>query len=137
MRRVRILVMLRSAFARTALPVVTMAQIPRTPDTEAQRSAMKQLDFLAGKWSGEARVQRGPGEPLELIHTEEAQYKLDDLILIIEGIAKTKAEGKVALQAFGVVSYDDGTGTYRMRAYNDGRYLETDLKLIEDGKGTA
>jgi hypothetical protein len=56
-------------------------------------------------------VQRGPGE-LELIQTEEAQYKLDGLILIIEGIGKTKAEGKVALQAFGVVSYDDETGTY-------------------------
>lgn len=56
---------------------------------------------------------------------EEAQYKLDGLILIIEGIGKTKADGKVALQALGIVSYDDEAGTYRMRAYNDGRYLET------------
>jgi len=53
-----------------------------------------------GKWSGEARVERVSGEPLELIQTEEAQYKLDGLILTIEGIGKTKAEGKVALQAF-------------------------------------
>lgn len=112
-----------------------MAQTPRSPDTEAQRSALKKLDFLVGTWSGEARVQRGPGEPLELVQSEEAQYKLDGLILTIEGIGKTKAEGKVALQAFAVVSYDDETDTYHMRAYNDGRYLETDLKLSEDGKG--
>ena len=118
-----------------SLLVTSMAQPPRTPDTEAQRAALRKLDVLVGKWSGEARVERGPGDPLELIQTEEAQYKLDGLILTIEGIGRTKAEGKVALQAFGVVSYDDETGTYHMRAYNDGCYLETDLKLSEDGKG--
>jgi hypothetical protein len=112
-----------------------MAQPPRVPDLEAQRAALKKLDFLVGKWSGEARVSRGPGEPLELIQTEEAQYKLDGLILVIEGIGKTKTDGKAALQALGIVSYDDEGGTYRMRAYNDGRYLETDLKLSENGKG--
>jgi hypothetical protein len=112
-----------------------MAQPPRVPDLEAQRAALKKLDFLVGKWSGEARVSRGPGEPLELLQTEEAQYKLDGLILIIEGLGKTKTDGKVALQAFGIVSYDDEGGTYRMRAYNDGRYLETDLKLSENGQG--
>jgi hypothetical protein len=111
-----------------------MVQPPRVPDLEAQRAALKKLDFLVGKWSGETRALRGPGEPLELIQTEEAQYKLGGLILIIEGIGKTKADGKVALQALGIVSYDDEAGTYRMRAYNDGRYLETDLKLSENGK---
>jgi hypothetical protein len=118
-----------------ALLVPCMAQPPRVPDLEAQRAALKKLDFLVGKWSGEARVSRGPGEPLELLQTEEAQYKLDGLILIIEGLGKTKTDGKVALQAFGIVSYDDEGGTYRMRAYNDGRYLETDLKLSENGQG--
>jgi hypothetical protein len=120
-----------------ALLVPRMAQPPRVPDVETQRAALKKLDFLVGKWSGEARVLRGPGEPLELIQTEEAQYKLDGLILIIEGIGKTKADGKVALQAVGIISYHDQTGTYRMRAYNDGRYLETDLKLSEYGRGVT
>ena len=118
-----------------ALLVLCMAQPPRVPDLEAQRAALKKLDFLVGKWSGEARILRGPGEPLELIQTEQAQYKLDGLILIIEGIGKIKADGKVALQALGIVSYEDERETYRMRAYNDGRYLETDLKLSENGKG--
>jgi hypothetical protein len=120
-----------------ALLVVCMAQPPRVPDLEAQRAALKKLDFLVGKWSGEARILRGPGEPLELIQTEQAQYKLDGLILIIEGIGKIKADGKVALQALGIVSYEDERETYHMRAYNDGRYLETDLKLSENGKGMA
>jgi hypothetical protein len=116
------------------LSVPCMAQLTRVPDVEAQRAAMKKLGFLTGKWSGEARLLRGSGEPLELIQTEEAQYKLDGLVLIIEGIGRTKADGKIALQAFAVVSYDDEAGAYRMRAYNDGRYLETEIKLADDGK---
>ena len=47
---------------------------------------MKKLGFLVGKWAGEARLQRGPGEPVVLVQTEEAQFKLDGLILEIEGL---------------------------------------------------
>jgi len=72
--------------------------------------------------------------PLELAQTEEAQYKLDGLVLMIEGIGRNKADGNVALQALGIISYDEEAAAYRMRAYNDGRYLETELKLAEDGK---
>jgi hypothetical protein len=127
--------MLRSLLVCTALLVPCMAQPPPAPNIEAQRAAMKKLSFLIGKWSGSARLLRGPGEPLELFQTEEAHYKLDGLILMIEGIGRSKSDGKVALQALGIVSYDDKAGAYRMRAYNDGRYLETELKLVENGQG--
>src|SRR5215470_14327403 len=111
-----------------------MTQLPRTPDLDAQRAAMKKLAFLAGKWVGEARLLRGPGEPIVLAQTEEARYKLDGLILEIEGIGRTKPDNKPALQALGIISFDDETSTYHMRAFNDGRFLETDVKLLEDGK---
>ena len=71
-----------------------MAQQPRVPDTESQRAAMKKLAFLVGKWSGEARVLRPSGE-MELVQTEEAAYKLDGLLLTIEGIGRNKADGKL------------------------------------------
>src|SRR5579864_6283990 len=67
------------------------------------------------------------------MQTEEVQYKLDGLILIVEGVGRTKADGKPALQALGIVSYDDESGTYHMRAFNDGRFLETEVKLINKG----
>jgi len=102
---------------------------------DAQRAAMKKLGFLAGKWVGEARLLRGPGEPLVLVQTEEAQFKLDGLILEIEGIGRTKSDNKAVLQALGIISFDDEMGTHHMRAFNDGRFLETDVKLHEDGKG--
>jgi len=98
---------------------------------------MKKLSFLAGKWSGEARILHGTGDPLELVQTEEVQYKLDGLILIIEGIGRSKADGKTALQALGFLSYDDEAGMYRMRAFNDGRYTETEVKLAGDGQGLS
>jgi hypothetical protein len=39
------------------------------------------------------------------------------------------------LQALGVISYDDANGAYRMRAFNDGRFLEGEVKLLDGGKG--
>ena len=89
-----------------------MAQLPRVPDLEAQREAMKRLGFLVGKWAGEARLLRGPAESVELLQTEEANYKLDGLILVIEGIGRTQSGGQAFLQAFGIISYDDESGTY-------------------------
>jgi hypothetical protein len=110
-----------------------MAQTPRTPNVEAQRAAMKKVSFLIGKWSGDASVLRGPGQFVDLSQTEEAEFKLDGLVLMIEGIGRTKSDGKLALQALGLISFDDESGTYRMRAFNDGRWLETEVKLANGG----
>ncbi len=112
-----------------------MAQEFRTPDLNKQRLAMKELSFLAGKWSGQAHVQRGPGEPVALVQTEEVQYKLDGLVLTIEGIGRSLSDNKPVLRALGIISYDDNTETYHLRAFNDGRFLESEVKLLADGKG--
>jgi hypothetical protein len=114
-----------------------MAQTPRTPNIEAQRKAMQKLDFLVGEWSGQASAARGPGVILELNQTESAQLKLGGLLLMIEGIGRTKSDGNLALQALGLISFDDALGSYRMRAYNDGLWLETEVKLLDDGNGMS
>jgi hypothetical protein len=111
-----------------------MAQLPRVPDLAAQREAMKKLGFLVGKWAGEARLLRGPTESVELLQTEEVQYKLDGLIVVIEGVGLERSGGQPVLQAFGIISYDDESETYRLRAFNDGRFLETQLQLLDGGK---
>jgi hypothetical protein len=94
---------------------------------------MNKLGFLAGDRSGETSVLRGPGQFEELTQTESVQFKLDGLVPAIEGIGRTKADGKLSLQALGLISFDDETGTYRMRAFNDGRWLETEVKLADGG----
>ena len=88
-----------------------MAQTTGTPDVEAQRTAMRKLGFLVGDWSGEASVLHGPGQFSELAQTQSAQFKLDGLVLMIEGVGRTKTDGKPALQALGLISFADETGT--------------------------
>jgi hypothetical protein len=109
-----------------------MAQLPRVPDLEAQRVAMSKFGFLTGKWVGEARLLRSPGELVELLQTEEAQYKLGGLILMIEGVGRKKSGGPPILHALGIISYEDESGTYRMRAFIDGRFLESEVKLLDE-----
>jgi hypothetical protein len=114
-----------------------LAQPVHAPNVEEQRAAMKHMSFLVGNWSGHARMQRGQGEPLELTQTENAQYKLDGLVLLIEGTGRTASDGKAVLAALATISYDDEAKVYRLRAYNNGRYMETEVKLAESGKGLA
>ena len=114
-----------------------MSQTPRMPNVEAQRTAMKKLEFLLGDWSGEAAVLRGPGQFVELTQTESVQFKLDGLVMVIEGVGRAKTDGTPALQALGLISFDDETGTYTMRAFNDGRWLETEVKLADSGKSLS
>ncbi len=56
---------------------------------------------------------------------------------MIEGVGRTKSDGSLALQALGLISFDDASGSYRMRAYNDGRWLETEVKLLHCGNGMS
>jgi hypothetical protein len=114
-----------------------MAQTPHAPNVEEQRAAMKKLEFLVGEWSSEATVLRGPGQFAEMAQTESVQFKLDGLVLMIEGIGRAKTDGKVSLQALGLISFDDETGTYKMRAFNDGRWLETDVRLAAGGESIS
>ncbi len=108
-----------------------MAQMPRTPNVETQRAAMKKLEFLVGEWSGEASVLRGAGQFVDLTQTESAQFKLDGLLLVIEGVGRAKSDGSPVLQALGLISFEDDAGIYCMRAFNDGRWLETEVKLAD------
>ena len=114
-----------------------LAQPARAPNVEEQRAAMKLLSFLVGNWSGRARMQHVQGDALELTQTEIAQYKLDGLVLLIEGTGRTVPDGKAVLSALATISYDDEAKGYRMRAYNNGRYMEAEVKLAENGKGLA
>ena len=107
-------------------------QPPAPNPVAVQREAMQKLSFLAGHWSGPATIHRGPGEPLHVTQTEDVQYKLDGLVLLIEG-KSTDLDGKIVFSALATVAYDDATRTYRFRAYNDGHYLDTELAVPDNG----
>jgi len=102
------------------------------PNVAAQRAAMSKLGFLIGQWSGPLMLQSGPGPARHLVQSEDVHPKLDGLVLLVEGMARASS-GRAVFQALATISYDDVTATYRFRAYNDGRYLDTKLSVI--GKG--
>ena len=76
-----------------------------------------------------------PVRPDQDLHqTEEVHYKLDGLVLVIEGIGRRKSDSQPVIQALGIISFDDETATYYMRAFNNGRFLETEVKLLDQDK---
>lgn len=106
---------------------------PHQPNLDAQREAMKKLDFLVGKWSGDASVTMGPGAPVKVRQSEDVQFKLDGLLLLIEGTGRDPESGKVVFNALATVTYDDAAGKYRFRSHSRGHYLDTEMKV--EGKG--
>jgi hypothetical protein len=108
------------------------AQGPGQAGVEAQREAMHKLSFLAGRWTGPVTIIRGPGEPIHLTQTEQVEYKLDGLVMLIEG-KSTDSDGNSSFSALATVSYDEATHAYRFRAYNGGHYIDTELTVLPDG----
>jgi hypothetical protein len=126
---------LASLLAAALVPSLSFsltAQQRAPSSVNEQRQAMRRLSFLSGRWSGPATVFVGPGKTLSLTQTERVQYKLDGLVLLIEGKG-TSADGKVLFSALATVAYDEAAHGYRLRAYNDGHYLDTDLSVTSSG----
>ncbi len=105
------------------------------PDLSAMQVAMKKLSFLVGQWEGSATVMRGPGQNLELVQTEKIELRNNDTILVIEGTGRDKTTGKIAFEAFGIVSWDNEKREYTIRAYSEGR--KVDSVFESDGAGFA
>lgn len=97
-----------------------------------QREAMAKLTFLGGHWSGPAVITHGPGGPGHYTQTEDVDYKLGGLVMLIQGASRDDA-GKIVFSALATISYDDATHAYRFRAYSDGRYLDRELSVVANG----
>lgn len=118
-------------YLTVALFLAAVANAQRAPDVAAQRQAMRKLAFLVGDWSGDATVVL-PSGPAKVRQAEHVEYKLDGLILVVEGTGRNEA-GDVRFRAFATISYDETAQKYRFRSYSDGRYLDTDLTASKSG----
>jgi hypothetical protein len=127
-----VLAMLLAAACMISFSLPVSAQQSASSSVDTQREAMRKLSFLAGHGAGPARIVRGPGETLHLDQTEDVEYKLDGLVLLIEG-KSTSANGKVLFSALATIAYDDASHAYRFRAHNDGHYLDTELSVLTNG----
>lgn len=93
---------------------------------------MAKLEFLSGRWTGEATITRGPGQTLTITQTEAIELKLDGLVMLVEGAGRD-ASGAVVFNALATIAFDSGTNGYRIRAYRDGNYVDAPLTLLEGG----
>lgn len=115
-----------------AVHATAAGQQPNSNASEAQRQAMRKLSFLVGRWSGPVTIYRGPGEPLHLTQSEDVQYKLNGLVMLVQG-KSTGSDGKAQFEALATIAFDDAAHTYRIRAYNDGHYVDMELTVMADG----
>jgi hypothetical protein len=108
------------------------------PPGAANREAMKKLEILVGKWTGEATIQTGKGESIKVKQSEDVQFKLGGVVLLIEGTGAgkkkdTDAEG-VVFSALATVGYDVEAKKYQMRAYRlEGQSVDVELTVTENG----
>lgn len=125
--------MLRLAFAFAALtlPLAALAQQADTAAMAQQTEAMHKLDWMHGRWRGEARMQMAGGERV-VTHTERVGTMLDGTITVIEG-KSYGSDGKVPFNAFAVVSYDPRTKRYAMQSYTGGHAGSFPLMVTDRG----
>jgi len=129
------------ASAGISLLLIVSPLEAQTPDGSANRAAIDRLEFMVGRWAGEAWMQRGP-ERVQTTMTETVERKLGGVVLQVEGRGVVPAagggEGRVVHHAFAVVSFDAQTGTYGMRSYiASGQAGDFALTLIPGGVSWA
>jgi hypothetical protein len=110
----------------------------QAPDGAANRAAIDRLEFMVGRWRGEAWMQRAPGERVQTTMTETVERKLNGVVLQVEGLGIVPAAGssepRVVHHALAMVSFDSQTGAYTMRSYLvNGQAGEFSLTLIPGG----
>lgn len=122
-----------AAMLALTLPAPAASQ---APDGSGNRAAIDKLDFMVGRWSGEAWMQRGPGERAQTRMTETIERKLGGVVLQVEGLGTMpEAEGsRTVHHALAMISFDLQSGTYVMRSYlASGQYGDFALTPIPGG----
>ena len=82
----------------------------------AQQAALAKLAFMDGIWRGTAWTMLPSGEKHTVTQTERVGPFLDGAVKVIEGRG-FDADGKVAFNAFGTISFSPETGAYTIHSY--------------------
>lgn len=97
----------------------------------AQKEAMAKLASMDGIWRGDAWIMLPSGRQT-LTQTERIGPFLDGSVKVIEGRGYD-ADGKLAFNAFGTISYDPATSAYTMHSYAQGQVGDFMLTPSADG----
>lgn len=97
-----------------------------------QRKAMAALAFMDGQWRGSAWTLLPSGEKHLITQTERVGPMLDGTLKVVEGRGYD-ASGKVAFNAFAVISYNPTSKALTMRSHAQGMVGEYTLTPTVDG----
>lgn len=89
--------------------------------TVAQIEAMKKLDFLVGNWQGSGWMLIPGGKRETFQINESVQMKLGGLVLLVEGLGKSKDDktgaDRIVHNALATLSFDPREKLYRWRTF--------------------
>ncbi len=108
----------------------------QTPPPPVDKSKMNVFKDWVGNWKGEGWIQPGPGTPQKSIVDEHIEYKLDGMIVTVEGTGKSPDdEGKIVHHAFAVLYYDQTAKAYKFRSFlKDGRNTDAWFEVTGENK---
>ncbi|MCK6617414.1 MAG: DUF1579 domain-containing protein [Cyclobacteriaceae bacterium] len=100
---------------------------------ESLKQEMQKLDYMAGKWKGEASMRQPNGTLLKVNQEEDIQFKLDGTILLIEGTGRNPEEGKVSFNALAIISYDLQKKEFQMKSHvMNGNQTNAYFKIVKE-----
>ena len=112
------------------------ARAQQAPDPAPVQAAIRRMDFMVGRWRGQAWQQRG-SERVQTQMLEVVEAKLGGTALLVEGrgfVPVPGAEDRVVHHALGVISFDPRSNTYALRSYlSTGQSGDFALTLIDGG----
>ncbi len=102
-------------------------------NVSAQTNDLEHLKPLVGHWSGYGWMRMPDGKVEKFNQREDIEMKLNDNILVINGIGKHQETNEITFEAFGII-YKNAAGEYKMTAHTkEGQHTLANLS-IEAGK---
>lgn len=105
------------------------------PSERTGKEKMKIFATWTGHWQGEGTIQMGPGPLKKSSMDEYLEFKLDGIVLLMEGIGKgvePETKGTTVHHALGVLSFDQSTNQYILNSYlKDGRSTQAWFNILD------
>jgi hypothetical protein len=114
-----------------AMPAAAQGPFDPAIRIAAQRTAMARLAYLDGVWRGPAWSLTPQGRR-EMVQAERIGPFLDGSVRVMEGRGYA-ADGSVAFNALGIVSFDPAANSYSLTSWALGRSGSFPLRLTDDG----
>jgi hypothetical protein len=103
---------------------------------QQQQEALQKLNFLIGRWTGDATLTPASGPAIKLAQTNIVQYKSNGTILEISGNG-IAPDGSAPRSTLVTITYDDDSFTYHITTNTNGHAITADLALVSHGYAWA